>query len=59
MKVGVGIADVMCGMYATIGLLAALRHAEATGQGQHVEVALVDAQIAWMINEGVNYLTSG
>ena len=59
MKVGVGIADVMCGMYATIGLLAAFRHAEATGQGQHVEVALVDAQIAWMINEGVNYLTSG
>ena len=59
MKAGVGIADVMCGMYATIGLLAALRHAEATGQGQHVEVALVDAQIAWMINEGVNYLTSG
>lgn len=59
MKVGVGIADVMCGMYATIGLLAALRHAEATGQGQHVEVALVDAQIAWLINEGVNYLTSG
>ncbi len=59
MKVGVGIADVMCGMYATVGVLSALRHRDQTGQGQHVELALVDAQIAWLINEGVNYLTSG
>ncbi len=59
MKVGVGIADVMCGMYATIGVLAALRHRDATGEGQHVELALVDAQMAWLVNEGVNYLTSG
>ena len=59
MKVGVGIADVMCGMYATVGILAALRHRDQTGQGQQVELALVDAQIAWLINEGVNYLTSG
>jgi crotonobetainyl-CoA:carnitine CoA-transferase CaiB-like acyl-CoA transferase len=59
MKVGVGIADVMCGMYATVGILAALRHRERTGEGQHIDIALVDAQIAWLINEGVNYLTSG
>lgn len=59
MKVGVGIADVMCGMYATIGILAALRHKEATGHGQHIDLALVDAQMAWLINEGCNYLTSG
>lgn len=59
MKVGVGIADVMCGMYAAIGILAALRHREATGDGQHIDLALVDAQMAWLINEGVNYLTSG
>jgi len=59
MKVGVGIADVMCGMNATIGILAALRHAEATGTGQHIDVALVDSQIAWLINEGTNYLASG
>jgi crotonobetainyl-CoA:carnitine CoA-transferase CaiB-like acyl-CoA transferase len=59
MKVGVGIGDVMCGMYAAVGILAALRHAEATGQGQQVDVALVDSQVAWMINEGVNYLTTG
>ncbi|MBL4749445.1 MAG: CoA transferase [Amylibacter sp.] len=59
MKVGVGIADVMCGMYATIGILAALRHRERTGEGQHIDVALVDTQMAWLINEGTNFLTSG
>lgn len=58
-KVGVGIADVMCGMYATIGILAALRHRDNTGQGQHIDLSLVDASMAWLINEGTNYLTSG
>ena len=59
MKVGVGIADVMCGMYAAVGILAALRHAEATGEGQRIDLALVDSQIAWTINEGVNTRLSG
>lgn len=59
MKVGVGISDVMCGMYATIGVLAALRHRDATGLGQHIDLALVDTQIAWLINEGTNFLASG
>ncbi|MBR2657573.1 MAG: CoA transferase [Loktanella sp.] len=59
MKVGVGIADVMCGMYATVGILAALRHKERTGEGQHIDIALVDSQLAWLINEGTNYLESG
>ncbi|WP_037310350.1 CaiB/BaiF CoA transferase family protein [Ruegeria halocynthiae] len=59
MKVGVGIADVMCGMYASVGILAALRHRDQTGEGQQIDLALVDAQVAWLINEGVNYLTSG
>lgn len=59
MKVGVGIADVMCGMYAAVGILAALRHRDATGEGQHIDLALVDAQMAWLINEGTNYLASG
>lgn len=59
MKVGVGIADVMCGMYACVGILAALRHRDATGIGQHVELGLVDSQIAWLINEGTNFLVSG
>ena len=58
-KVGVGIADVMCGMYATIGILAALRHRDRTGEGQHIDLSLVDAQMAWLINEGCNYLVSG
>jgi crotonobetainyl-CoA:carnitine CoA-transferase CaiB-like acyl-CoA transferase len=59
MKVGVGIADVMCGMYAAVGILAALRHRDLTGEGQQIDLALVDTQVAWLINEGVNYLTSG
>ncbi len=59
MKVAVGIADVMCGMYATVGILAALRHRDRTGEGQHIDLALVDSQMAWLINAGTNYLTSG
>ncbi|WP_138470237.1 CaiB/BaiF CoA-transferase family protein [Poseidonocella sp. HB161398] len=59
MKVGVGIADVMCGMYAAIGILAALRHRDRTGEGQHIDLSLVDSQMAWTINEGTNYLLSG
>ncbi|MDA1153792.1 MAG: CoA transferase [Proteobacteria bacterium] len=59
MKVGVGVADVMCGMYASVGILAALRHKERTGEGQHIDIALVDSQLAWLINEGTNYLESG
>lgn len=58
-KVGVGISDVMCGMYASTALLSALRHRDATGEGQFVDLALLDTQIAWLINEGVNYLTWG
>jgi crotonobetainyl-CoA:carnitine CoA-transferase CaiB-like acyl-CoA transferase len=59
MKVGVAIADVMCGMYATVAILAALRHRDATGKGQHIDLGLVDSQMAWLINQGTNYLTSG
>ncbi|MEX5564562.1 CoA transferase [Pseudophaeobacter sp. 1A16562] len=58
-KVGTGIADVMCGMYACIGILAALRHQEKTGEGQQIDLALVDSTIAWLINEGVAYLNTG
>ena len=59
MKVGVGIADVMTGMYASTAILAALRHRDATGEGQHIDLSLVDTQLSWMVNEGVNYLLSG
>lgn len=59
MKVGVGVADVVCGLYAAAGILAALRHRDATGEGQHIDIALVDATMAWLVNQGLNYLTSG
>ncbi len=58
MKVAVGIADVMTGMYASNAILAALRHRDKMDEGQHIDIALVDCQIAWLINEGTNYLTS-
>jgi crotonobetainyl-CoA:carnitine CoA-transferase CaiB-like acyl-CoA transferase len=58
-KAGVGIADVMCGMYASNAILAALHHRTATGEGQHIDVALLDTQVAWLINQGVAYLTDG
>jgi crotonobetainyl-CoA:carnitine CoA-transferase CaiB-like acyl-CoA transferase len=58
MKVGVGIADVMTGMYAAVGILAALRHRDATGHGQHIDLALLDTQVAWLVNAGTNYLLS-
>ena len=59
LKVGIGIADVMCGMYAAVAVLAALRHRDVAGAGQHIDLGLIDTQVAWLINEGVNYLTSG
>ncbi len=59
MKVAVGIADVMCGMYASSAILAALRHRDLSGEGQYIDLALADSQVAWLINEGTNYLTSG
>ena len=59
MKVAVGIADVMCGMYAATGILAALNDVHKTAKGQHIDLALVDMQIAWLISEGTNFLTSG
>ena len=50
MKAGVGVADLFTGMHATVGILAALRHRDRTGQGQHIEVALLDAQLAMLAN---------
>lgn len=59
MKVGVGIADLMTGMYAAVGILAALRHRDATGHGQHIDIALMDTQVAWLANAATNFLLSG
>ena len=58
-KVGVAVTDLFTGMYATVGILAALRHAERTGQGQYVDMALLDTQVAMLANLGSNYLVSG
>nr|WP_254170652.1 CaiB/BaiF CoA-transferase family protein [Roseibium polysiphoniae] len=58
-KVGVGIADVMCGMYATVSILAALNHRNKTGEGQYLDISLFDSQVSWLINQGVAHLVSG
>jgi crotonobetainyl-CoA:carnitine CoA-transferase CaiB-like acyl-CoA transferase len=58
-KVGVAVADLFTGMYACVGILAALRHAEKTGEGQYVDMALLDTQVAMLANLGANYLVSG
>ena len=58
-KVGVAVADLFTGMYATVAILAALRHRDATGQGQDIDMALLDTQVAMLANLGANYLTSG
>ena len=59
MKSAVAVADLFTGMYAVTGVLAALRHAERTGQGQHVDVSLLDCQVAMLANLGASYLLSG
>jgi len=59
MKVGVAIADLMAGMYASSAILAALYHRERTGQGQFIDLALLDTQVSWLANQGLNYLASG
>jgi crotonobetainyl-CoA:carnitine CoA-transferase CaiB-like acyl-CoA transferase len=59
MKAGVGIADLLCGMYAALGILAAVQARHATGRGQHIDLALMDAQVAMLVNQGVGYLTDG
>jgi crotonobetainyl-CoA:carnitine CoA-transferase CaiB-like acyl-CoA transferase len=58
-KVGVAVADLFTGLYSTVGILAALRHAERTGEGQHLDMALLDTQVAMLANLGANYLVSG
>ena len=58
-KVGVAVADLFTGMYATVAILAALRHRDATGQGQVIDMALLDTQVAMLANLGANYLATG
>ncbi|ODT07032.1 MAG: CoA-transferase [Mesorhizobium sp. SCN 65-20] len=58
-KVGVAVTDIFTGLYSVIAIQAALRHAEATGQGQHIDMALFDAQMSVLANQNLNYLVSG
>ncbi|WP_308367163.1 MULTISPECIES: CaiB/BaiF CoA-transferase family protein [unclassified Microbulbifer] len=58
-KVGVAVADLMTGMYAVSAVLAAVIHRQQTGAGQYIDLALLDTQVAWLANQGQNYLTSG
>ena len=57
-KVGVAVADLFTGMYATVAILAALRHRDATGEGQAIDMALLDTQVAMLANLGANYLVT-
>src|SRR5206468_3364909 len=58
-KVGVAVNDVMSGLYAAVAILGALRHRDTSGRGQHIDVALLDVQVGWLYNVGLNYLLSG
>lgn len=59
MKVGVAFADVFTGLYSVIGILGALHHRNKTGQGQYIDMALLDSQVAVLANQGLNYLVGG
>ncbi|AYG95367.1 CoA transferase [Brevundimonas naejangsanensis] len=59
MKVGVAVVDLFTGLYASNAILAALWHARATGEGQHIDIALFDVQAAMLANQATNYFVSG
>jgi crotonobetainyl-CoA:carnitine CoA-transferase CaiB-like acyl-CoA transferase len=58
-KVGVAVADLMCGMYATSAVLAALEERHRSGLGQYIDVSLLDSQVAWLANQNLNYFVTG
>jgi crotonobetainyl-CoA:carnitine CoA-transferase CaiB-like acyl-CoA transferase len=58
-KVGVAVADLMCGMYAVAAVLAALNERHASDRGQYIDLSLLDTQVAWLANQNMNYLVSG
>lgn len=58
-KVGVALTDILTGLYGSVGILAALAHRERTGEGQHIDMALLDVQVACLANQSMNYLVSG
>lgn len=58
-KVGVAVADIMTGMYASNAILAALLERQQSGLGQHIDLSLLDCQVAWLANQNMNYLLTG
>lgn len=59
MKVGVALTDILTGLYSTVAILAALAHRDQSGEGQHIDMALLDVQVACLANQAMNYLTTG
>lgn len=59
MKVGIAVSDLMCGMYAATAILAALHERTRTGRGSRLDLALFDCQVAWLANQGMNFLVGG
>jgi crotonobetainyl-CoA:carnitine CoA-transferase CaiB-like acyl-CoA transferase len=58
-RVGVAVSDLFTGMYAALAVLAALRHRECGGGGQHIDIAMLDVQVGLLVNQSINYLTTG
>ncbi|CAK9891939.1 MULTISPECIES: CaiB/BaiF CoA transferase family protein [Pseudomonas] len=58
-KVGVALTDILTGLYSTVAILAALAHRDRDGGGQHIDMALLDVQVACLANQAMNYLTTG
>ena len=58
MKVGVPIGDLMAGMFASVGILAAVKHQVETGKGQFIDIGMLDTHVAWLANQGMNYLST-
>ncbi|NNC99174.1 MAG: CoA transferase [Gammaproteobacteria bacterium] len=58
-RVGVAITDITTGLYATIGILSALQHRHNTGEGQYIDLALLDTMVGWLANQASSYLTGG
>ncbi|MDE3739557.1 MULTISPECIES: CaiB/BaiF CoA-transferase family protein [Pseudomonas] len=58
-KVGVALTDILTGLYSSVAMLAALASREISGKGQHIDMALLDVQVACLANQAMNYLTTG
>ncbi len=58
-RVGVAIADINSGFYATISILSALLHRKETGEGQYIDISLLDCQVGWLVNQAMNFLIGG